>query len=82
MYHEPIAEGGNLFYSPYSISLALATAYEGAGGETEEQMSDTPRFGLPQDRSHSAFSSVDIALSARSDEDGGFELKVANSAWR
>src|SRR3990170_3637797 len=29
------AQGGNLFYSPYSISLALAMVYAGAGGETE-----------------------------------------------
>jgi len=30
-------EDGNIFYSPYSISLALAMTYAGARGETEQQ---------------------------------------------
>ena len=44
-------EPGNLFYSPYSISLALAMTYAGARRETERQMSDTlleiPCHGWP-----------------------------------
>jgi len=36
-------EDGNLFYSPYSISLALAMTYAGARGETAQQMADTLR---------------------------------------
>jgi len=55
-------EHENLFYSPYSISLALATTYAGAHGETEEQMADTLHFVLPQDRLHSAFSALNRAL--------------------
>lgn len=31
-------EEGNLFYSPYSISAALAMTYAGARGDTEKQM--------------------------------------------
>src|SRR4030042_1834539 len=30
-------EDGNMFYSPYSISLALAMTYAGARGETAQQ---------------------------------------------
>ncbi|MDP2859134.1 MAG: serpin family protein, partial [Bacillota bacterium] len=37
---------GNLFYSPHSISLALAMTFAGARGETEEQMAETLRFLL------------------------------------
>ena len=40
------SSGGNLFYSPYSISLALAMTYAGAGGETERQMADTLHYLL------------------------------------
>lgn len=40
-------ETGNLFYSPYSISSALAMTYAGARGETEQQMADTLHFVLP-----------------------------------
>src|SRR3989344_7160709 len=31
------SESGNVFYSPYSISAALAMAYEGAEGKTAEE---------------------------------------------
>ena len=39
---------GNLFYSPFSISQALAMALAGARGETERQMADTLHYRLPQ----------------------------------
>ena len=39
---------GNLFYSPHSISLALAMTFAGAGGQTERQMADTLGFSLPR----------------------------------
>ena len=41
---------GNLFYSPYSISLALAMTYGGARGETERQMADTLHYLLPHEQ--------------------------------
>ena len=48
-------EEGNFFYSPYSISLALAMTYAGARNETEQQMADALDFTLSQDRVHPAF---------------------------
>ncbi len=79
-------EDGNLFYSPYSISLALAMTYAGARGETAEQMADTLQFTLPQDRLHPAFNSLDIELSQRGEgakgKDGkGFRLNIVNAIW-
>ena len=72
---------GNLFFSPHSISTALAMAYAGARGETERQMADTLRFGLPQERLHPAVNALDLSLSARSEDDSGLRLNVANSVW-
>lgn len=79
-------EDGNLFYSPYSISLALAMTYAGARGETEQQMADTLHFILSQDRLHPAFNSLDIELGQRGEgaegKDGeGFRLNIVNAIW-
>ena len=74
---------GNLFYSPYSISLALALAYGGARGATEEQMAETLRFNLPRDRLHLAFNALDLDLASRASGGNGpaFELNIVNSVW-
>lgn len=78
-------ENGNLFYSPYSISLALAMTYAGARGETEQQMADTLHFTLSQDRLHPAFNALDLELTSRGEgaegQEGGFRLNIVNSIW-
>ncbi len=85
--HRALAQReGNLFYSPYSISLALAMTYAGARGETERQMADTLHFRLPPDRLHAAFNALDLALASRGEgaagqDDGAFQLSIANSVW-
>jgi serpin B len=76
---------GNLFYSPYSISLALAMTYAGARGETEQQMADTLHF-LSQNRLHNAFNGLDLELASRGEgaqgKDGeGFRLNIVNAIW-
>jgi len=45
------SQDGNLFFSPYSISVALAMTYAGAREQTASQMAETMRYGLPQDTS-------------------------------
>jgi serpin B len=77
---------GNLFYSPYSISLALAMTYAGARGETEQQMADTLHFILSQDRLHPTFNGLDLELASRGEgakgKDGeGFRLNIVNALW-
>ncbi|HUV95275.1 MAG TPA: serpin family protein [Anaerolineae bacterium] len=77
---------GNLFYSPHSISLALAMTYAGARGETERQMADTLHFTLSQDRLHPAFNALDLELARRGEggkgKDGeGFRLNIVNAIW-
>ena len=85
--YQALREGNdNLFYSPYSISLALAMTYAGARGETERQMADTLHFTLPQGRLHPAFNGLDIELARRGEgaegKDGeGFRLNIVNAIW-
>jgi len=77
-------EGANLFFSPYSISLALAMTYAGALGDTEAQMAQALHFTLEQEFLHQAFDALDLELSALSDAptDGGrFQLDIANALW-
>ena len=44
LYQKLRAEEGNLFFSPYSISTALAMTYAGARGQTERQMAEVLHF--------------------------------------
>ena len=86
LYQALSAEDGNLFYSPYSISLALAMTYAGARGETEQQMKDTLQFILSQDRLHPAFNGLDLELASRGEgaegtDEGGFRLNIVNALW-
>jgi len=76
----------NLFYSPHSISLALAMTYAGARGDTEQQMADTLRFTLPNNELHPAFNWLDFELGSRGEgakgKDGeGFRLNIVNAIW-
>ena len=86
LYRALAEEDGNLFYSPYSISLALAMTYAGARGETKGQMADTLHFTLPQDKLHSAFNALDTELTFQGGESEGddgerFTLNIANAVW-
>ncbi len=74
------AEEGNLIFSPYSISTALAMTYAGARGETASQMEKTLRFALGQRRLHPAMADLVDDLNARGGK-GAYELVVANRLW-
>jgi len=82
-----LSEGdGNLFLSPYSISLALAMTYAGARGQMEQQMADVLGFTLSQDQLHAAFNALQQELESRSQqaevkEDQRFRLNIVNAIW-
>ncbi len=86
LYHALRDEEGNLFFSPYSISAALAMTYAGARGGTEQEMADALSFFLPQEKLHPAFNALDLSLAQQEEpveEEGGevFQLSIANSVW-
>ncbi len=69
---------GNLFFSPESISTALAMTYAGARGETASEMVKTLHFALPPERLHAAMGAL---LSGRNAPHTGYQLRVANALW-
>jgi serpin B len=86
LYQQLRTADGNFFYSPYSISLALAMAYAGAGGQTGEQMEESLSFLLSGDDLHNAFNSLDLELASRGEgaegkDDEGFRLNIVNAIW-
>ena len=71
---------GNLFFSPYSISTALAMTYAGARGNTEKQMAKVLHFTLDQKQLHPAFAHLEAQLNIVQ-EKGNIDLSVANALW-
>jgi len=79
-------QASNVFYSPYSVSIALAMTYAGANGDTASQMAQALRFSLPPAQLHAAFDAVDLALASRAHgqpgmDGAGFKLNVVDSIW-
>ncbi len=79
-------ENQNLFYSPYSISMALAMTYAGARGDTGLEMAQALKYFLAQNSLHPAFNALDKELAQRGEgaqgKDGeGFSLNIVNAIW-
>jgi serpin B len=83
---------GNIFYSPFSISMALAMVYAGARNDTETEIANTIHFNLPQSSLHPAFNKLDMELNSRgkaadssqqpdSDNSSGLSDPAANELW-
>ena len=72
-------EEGNLFFSPYSISSALAMTYAGARSTTAAEMAQTLHFTLPQEQLHPAMGGLIGDFSGGQRE--GCQLNVANRLW-
>ncbi|MFT4956943.1 MAG: serpin B [Halobacteriales archaeon] len=81
-------EGGNQFFSPYSISVALAMTVAGARGETREEMREALHYMLGEEI-HPAFADLQAALESREtttdpvDDEPveAFQIDVANAVW-
>lgn len=76
LYAKLRSANGNLIYSPYSTSIALAMTYAGASGETERQMRAVLRFTPPPERVHPAFRNLVKGMDPKD-----CALRVANRLW-
>jgi serpin B len=80
LYSRLRGEEGNLFFSPYSISTALAMTYAGARDETAEQMAKVLHFDVPAGELPSAFAAVDRELTGTGAA-RKYQLYTANALW-
>ena len=80
VYRQLRNQSGNVFFSPYSISTALAMVYAGARGRTETEMADAMHLSLPADEMHKAFQAIGEHLDDVQSR-GRVTLLTANSAW-
>ena len=80
LYHQLGQKPGNKFFSPYSISTALAMTFAGARGNTAKEMAQTLHFTLDNERLHPAFGEL-IRKVQGADKKRNYELAVANSLW-
>ena len=78
LYSKLRTQSGNLFFSPVSVSTALAMTYAGARGGTASQMAKTLNFTLTPDRLHPAMGALLNDLNAAHN---GYQLHVANALW-
>lgn len=70
----------NIFFSPNSISTALAMTYAGAKGNTAKEMKETLHFTLDDKELHNAFSALLDHLNGK-EKKRGYELRIANRLW-
>lgn len=72
--------GEDLFFSPASVSTALAMTYAGARGDTATEMAKVLRFDREGAALHQGYGALIKQLNARA-RTGGNTLSVANALW-
>jgi serpin B len=78
LYSKYQSKEGNMFFSPYSISSALAMTYEGAKGQTAEEMRAVLHLPNNVEKIRSDFSSINDELNKA---DKTYSLSIANALW-
>ncbi|MBU3895763.1 serpin family protein [Patescibacteria group bacterium] len=71
------SENGNIFYSPYSISTALAMTYEGAKGQTADEMKSVfyfPESSILRPNSAAVYNGINEGAK-------DYELRTGNALW-
>lgn len=79
LYHQLSSKDPNVFLSPYSISSALAMTFEGAAGETKEEMEQVLHFKSGEIAQ--AFGDLNTLLTTGSEGKDAIILNTENSLW-
>ncbi len=78
LYRQLASEEGNLFFSPASISTALAMTWVGAAGETAEETGTVLHLDTDQGKVLADYSQL---LKGLAGSDSTYTLNVANRLW-
>lgn len=71
-------ENENIFFSPYSISVALTMTYEGAKGKTAEEMQSVLHIPEDNDMRRPNFAAIYNGINKNDKE---YKLSTANALW-
>ncbi len=80
LYERLRGKDGNLFFSPASISVALAMTYAGAAGNTEAEMAKTLHLEMPKAQLNEQMRALLASWNAKEPKQG-YRLDVANRLW-
>ncbi|OGN23652.1 MAG: hypothetical protein A3A13_01720 [Candidatus Yanofskybacteria bacterium RIFCSPLOWO2_01_FULL_43_22] len=69
---------GNIFFSPYSISTALAMTYEGARGKTADEIQTIFHFPVDSNLRQSSFAAIHNQIN---NPNSKYKLNIANALW-
>jgi len=75
---DPEYTGSNLFFSPFSLSSALAITYEGAKGKTADEIRSVFYFPDNDTALRGGFSAMNAGINSG---DSSYSLRTANALW-
>jgi serpin B len=78
VYSQLATDDENIFFSPYSLSTALGMTYEGARGQTADEMASTLRFSVDDDFRRAATA---VLQNGYNDKTSLYRLEIANALW-
>lgn len=78
LYHRLRTQPGNVFFSPYSISSALAMVSTGARNETEAQMLKCLHLGANQQLNTTLHRDL---MTSMLHQPKGYDIRIANALW-
>ena len=78
LYPKYRADEGNIFFSPYSISTALAMTYEGARGQTAEEMQKVFYFPEDSNTMRNGYANLYAEINKPGKK---YKLSAANALW-
>lgn len=71
-------EKGNIFFSPFSLSTAMAMTYAGAKGVTQEQVAQVFHFSENTEKYHIQLGNTIKQVNSKT---GTIQLKIVNNLW-